>query len=92
MQCATLVLCRRRPCCPCCRCCCLMLQIRFACYTMPDGSQMGDRANGELTKTMIEFGWSLPEPRGEFDVLPIVIEAPGQGARVSVSNSGKGAT
>ncbi|KAG5192610.1 nitric oxide synthase [Tribonema minus] len=56
--------------------------IRFACYELPDGTTMGDRANRELTKALISFGWQPPEPRGEFDVLPIVIETPGQGARM----------
>eukprot|EP00611_Tribonema_gayanum_P004738 TRINITY_DN13941_c0_g1_i1.p1 TRINITY_DN13941_c0_g1~~TRINITY_DN13941_c0_g1_i1.p1 ORF type:complete len:697 (-),score=187.85 TRINITY_DN13941_c0_g1_i1:427-2517(-) len=54
--------------------------IRFACYELPDGTTMGDRANRELTEALISFGWQPPEPRGEFDVLPIVIETPGQGA------------
>ena len=48
--------------------------IRFACYEMPDGTFMGDKANLQYTKDCIEFGWNPPEPRGEFDVLPIVIE------------------
>ena len=48
--------------------------IRFACYEMPDGSFMGDKANLQYTKECIDFGWKPPEPRTEFDVLPIVIE------------------
>jgi nitric oxide synthase oxygenase domain/subunit/hemoglobin-like flavoprotein len=48
--------------------------IRFACYEMEDGSLIGDRANRRYTKECIDFGWKPPEPRTEFDVLPIVIE------------------
>lgn len=48
--------------------------IRFAAYEMPDGSFIGDKANLSYTKECIEFGWKPPEPRTEFDVLPVVIE------------------
>ena len=48
--------------------------IRFACYEKPDGTTIGDKANLEYTKEVIEFGWKPPEPRTEFDVLPTVIE------------------
>jgi nitric oxide synthase oxygenase domain/subunit len=48
--------------------------IRFACYDMPDGSLMGDKANLQYTKECIEFGWKPPEPRTEFDVLPVVLD------------------
>lgn len=35
---------------------------------------MGDKANLELTTAIIAKGWTPPEPRGHFDVLPLVIE------------------
>ena len=35
---------------------------------------MGDAANLELTEVMIANGWMPPEPRGAFDVLPVVLE------------------
>jgi nitric oxide synthase oxygenase domain/subunit len=57
--------------------------VRFACWELADGTTMGDRANKELTKTLVNFGWAPPEPKTEFDVLPIVIETPEHGARVS---------
>ena len=41
--------------------------IRFACYEMPDGSFMGDKANVAYTNECIEFGWKPPDPRTEFD-------------------------
>jgi Nitric oxide synthase, oxygenase domain len=57
--------------------------VRFACWELADGTTMGDKANKELTKTLVNFGWTPPEPKTEFDVLPIVIETPEHGARVS---------
>ena len=53
--------------------------VRFACYELPDGTFMGDRANKGYTDECIAFGWKPPEPRTEFDVLPIVIEDPIKG-------------
>ncbi len=51
---------------------------RYAAYEMPDGSVMGDPANLELTNAIIKFGWQPPEPRTPYDILPVVIEVPGQ--------------
>lgn len=44
---------------------------------MPDGSVLGDPANLALTNAIIKFGWP-PEPRPAYDILPVVIELPGQ--------------
>ena len=41
---------------------------------MPDGSVMGDKANLALTEAVVDNGWVPPEPKGHFDVLPIVLE------------------
>ena len=51
---------------------------RYAAYRMPDGSIMGDAANLGLTDAIIKFGWQPSEPRTEYDILPLVIEVPGQ--------------
>lgn len=52
---------------------------RYAAYEMPDGSILGDPANLALTKAIIKkMGWQPPEPRGAYDILPLVIEVPGQ--------------
>lgn len=41
---------------------------------MEDGSVIGDKANLELTEAILEAGWTSPEPRGPFDILPLVFE------------------
>lgn len=52
--------------------------VRYACYEMPDGSLRGDRANLDLTRAILKLGWTPPEPLGEYDILPLVIEMPGE--------------
>ena len=49
--------------------------MRYAAYTLDDGSVIGDKANLELTEAIVRNGWVPPEPKGYFDVLPIVIES-----------------
>lgn len=51
---------------------------RYAAYEQPDGSVLGDPANLALTNAIIKFGWHPPEPRSAYDILPVVIEVPGQ--------------
>ncbi|GFE71204.1 nitric oxide synthase oxygenase [Chroococcus sp. FPU101] len=51
---------------------------RYAAYKQADGSVIGDPANLALTDAIIKFGWQPPEPRTEYDILPLVIEVPGQ--------------
>lgn len=51
--------------------------IRFAGYRQPDGSVIGDRANIALTEAILRRGWTPPATRGDFDVLPLVIDVPG---------------
>ena len=51
--------------------------IRYAAYEQSDGSILGDRANFDLTKAIMKLGWQPPQPRTPYDVLPLVIEAPG---------------
>lgn len=53
--------------------------IRYAAYEIPDGSILGDAANLGVTQAIIDkMGWQPPEPRTPYDILPLVIEVPGQ--------------
>ncbi len=51
---------------------------RYAAYQQPNGSVMGDPANLALTDAIVKFGWQPPQPRSAYDILPLVIEVPGQ--------------
>lgn len=51
--------------------------IRYAAYEQEDGSVLGDRANIDLTRAIMKLGWQPPQPRTPYDILPLVIEAPG---------------
>jgi nitric-oxide synthase len=51
--------------------------IRYAGYRLPDGSILGDPLHVELTEIVGSLGWRK-EKRTPFDVLPIVIQMPGQ--------------
>jgi nitric-oxide synthase, bacterial len=54
--------------------------IRYAGYRGEDGSSVGDPRQLEFTAAMQGFGW---RGKGEaFDVLPLVIETPGDGVRL----------
>lgn len=50
---------------------------RYAAYKQPDGSILGDPANLDVTKAIMKLGWQPPELPTEYDILPLVIEAPG---------------
>lgn len=57
--------------------------LRFAGYEQEDGGVLGDGANRELTRAIVErLGWRPPEPKSPFDILPLVIEAPGHPPRL----------
>ncbi|RXM30658.1 Nitric oxide synthase [Acipenser ruthenus] len=50
--------------------------IRYAGYSQPDGSVIGDPSNVELTELCIQMGW---KPRyGRFDILPLILQARGE--------------
>ncbi|MGB0560340.1 MAG: nitric oxide synthase oxygenase [Spirulinaceae cyanobacterium] len=51
--------------------------VRYAAYEQPNGSVLGDRANLGVTKAIMNLGWQPPSPRGDYDILPLVIEVPG---------------
>jgi nitric-oxide synthase, bacterial len=46
--------------------------VRYAGYRTPSGVH-GDGRNAELTDRVLAAGWTPPEPRGRFDVLPSMI-------------------
>ncbi|TNE48286.1 MAG: hypothetical protein EP343_16875 [Deltaproteobacteria bacterium] len=56
--------------------------LRYAGYRMPDGSILGDPDNLHFTEKLQEIGWNPPQPKGEFDLLPIVIDVPGEEPRM----------
>ena len=49
----------------------------FAGYEREDGTVIGDPANIGLTGAFIELGWKPPQPRGRWDLLPLVTMAEG---------------
>ncbi|GLV59314.1 nitric oxide synthase oxygenase [Dictyobacter sp. S3.2.2.5] len=51
--------------------------IRYAGYRQADGSIIGDPLHADLTEAMRRLGWQGAR-RGAFDVLPLVIQLPGQ--------------
>mmetsp|Transcript_13518 Transcript_13518/g.37431 ORF Transcript_13518/g.37431 Transcript_13518/m.37431 type:complete len:365 (-) Transcript_13518:888-1982(-) len=55
--------------------------VRFACWEMEDGTLLGDAANRELTAAIQRHfpAWKPPAVKTAFDVLPLVVEVPGQG-------------
>ena len=53
--------------------------IRYAGYGPPNGRVLGDPRYRSFTSKLIERGWQPPEPRGAFDVLPLVVETAEEG-------------
>jgi nitric-oxide synthase len=53
--------------------------VRYAGYPQPDGSTLGDPRYTGFTKTVTAMGWQPPNPRGAFDVLPLLIETRHEG-------------
>ncbi|KZL77677.1 nitric oxide synthase [Colletotrichum tofieldiae] len=52
--------------------------LSFAGYEQSNGEILGDPANVELTKAIIELGWTPPRFRSQWDLLPIVTMAEGE--------------
>lgn len=50
--------------------------VRYAGYRQPDGSVVGDPASVEFTERARALGWDAPG--GRFDLLPLIIQLPGQ--------------
>jgi nitric-oxide synthase len=53
--------------------------VRYAGYRQPDGTVRGDPLHADLTEAVQALGWS--GEGGEFDVLPVVIQMPGEAPR-----------
>ena len=51
--------------------------LQFAGYEIEGGAVMGDPMSVELTSAIIDLGWQPPEPRGRWDLLPLVAMAEG---------------
>lgn len=56
--------------------------IRYAGYGPPNGRVLGDPRYRSFTSKLIQQGWQPPEPRGAFDVLPLVVETVEEGPRM----------
>lgn len=56
--------------------------IRYAGYELSDGTILGDPRYVGFTRSMVRRGWQPPARRGAFDVLPLVVETAGEGARL----------
>lgn len=52
------------------------LNIRFQ-YEQEDGTVLGDPKNIGFTKELIELGWTPPQQKTRFDLLPVVVMAEG---------------
>jgi nitric-oxide synthase, bacterial len=55
--------------------------IRYAGYRRPDGTVVGDPRQADLTEAAMALGWP-GGPRTHFDVLPLVVQAPGAPPRL----------
>ena len=56
--------------------------VRYAGYRAKDGSILGDPDQLAFTERLIELGWQPPADRSAFDLLPLVIEVPGDIPRI----------
>lgn len=52
--------------------------IRYAGYTLSDGNILGDPDQIETTKMAMRLGWRPAEPKSRFDLLPLIIQFPGE--------------
>ena len=55
--------------------------IRYAGYRAADGTVLGDPAETDFTARLLEAGWTPPRTRSAFDILPLLIEVPGEKPR-----------
>ena len=51
--------------------------LQFAGYEIEGGMILGDPMSVDLTNAMIDLGWQPPEPKGRWDLLPLVAMAEG---------------
>lgn len=54
------------------------LLIRYAGYQQTDDSILGDPAQVKFTQICERLGWSAPKTKTPFDILPLIIQMPGQ--------------
>ncbi|KAH0545408.1 hypothetical protein FGG08_000549 [Glutinoglossum americanum] len=47
----------------------------FVAYLQPDGTILGDPSNVELTTDIMALGWKPPQPKTQWDILPLVAMA-----------------
>ena len=52
--------------------------IRYAGYKLTDGSILGDPEQRQFTQLALDLGWRPTEPKSRFDILPLVIQFPGE--------------
>ncbi len=55
--------------------------VRFAGWSRPDGTVLGDPRAVAATDLAISLGWPGPARRGAFDLLPIILSGPGHPPR-----------
>lgn len=51
--------------------------LQFAGYKTEDGTVVGDPMSVEVTEAIMDLGWQPPEPKGRWDLLPLVAIAEG---------------
>ncbi|MCW1887134.1 nitric oxide synthase oxygenase [Luteolibacter flavescens] len=56
--------------------------VRYAGYRAADGSVLGDPDQADFTARVMEMGWQPPRERTAFDILPLVIDVPGDRPRL----------
>jgi nitric-oxide synthase, bacterial len=51
--------------------------VRYAGYTDGGAAEIGDPENVGITRLAIDLGWPGGQPRGRFDLLPLIVQGPG---------------
>lgn len=57
--------------------------LAFAGYDQGDGNVLGDPANVQLTKDIMELGWRAPKHKTRWDLLPFVVMAEGDAPTIA---------
>ncbi len=65
--------------------------VRYAGYETADGAVTGDPASADLTRLARDLGWAGGRPPGRFDVLPLIVQAPGASSDAARAARGRGA-
>jgi nitric-oxide synthase len=56
--------------------------VRYAGYLLPDGRVLGDPEQLVFTSRVLSLGWNAPVIPSAFDLLPLLIEIPGESPRL----------